>query len=844
MSLTGYLPLVAALALAGALALTSVSPRLDRALTRIARQYFSQHIGESPARKRLLASAYVETTYRVYAAKTHLYTALAALIGGTIGVYVVGGALVVIPTIAAVLADLPSVMGDVLGNRNLEIVLPADQVFLVLTVGGVVIGALSAVVTYVARWQLPAGDAEVRRRGINEALPRTVAFTYALSRGGLAFPDVMRTLGDNREIYGDAADEMSVAVREMDLFGTDMISAIRRAAHRSPSDTFRTFGENLASVLASGQKIPQFLEDQYDRLQEEAEQRQEEVLELLATIAEAYVTTLVAGILFLLTILLVFGLTVTDTLPFLQLLTYLIIPLSNALFVVFLVQKLEELGVARESGVAALEGETPDTIAPETPTATADGGHLPRLSAGRSQLQLYDRISRFKRVLRRPMQTIIWNPTRILYLTVPIALLWLAVRAPGTITEYGFNIRLADDLIIQVSLFLIGTFAIVREIYSRRIDRIEAATPELLERLASLNEAGMSFVESLDRVRDSDLGVLTDEVNRIWTDVSMGANAADALRRFGRRVRTASIARVVTLLTHAMRASGRLGPVLRIASSQARSDLELRRERRQQMFTYLVVIYVSFLVFLVIIFAVEEVLVPSLPDNVPVPESNRLGGDVTAFARLGQVNKPAYTLIFLHAALIQAVLSGFIAGLLGEGTLKDGAKHAAILLAIAYVAILLVTSPVASLTMQDQETLGDGVTIDSVSMSEGGFLVIHDRTADGAIVGHTGYLPSGEHTNVRVRLDETLQRQTTLVAVPYLDGDDDERFSAGADRPYATGGDPVAVDARITPVEPESSQSRAVGEGIAAMVGDRAMPGIAGNVVQSLTLPGSIATTL
>lgn len=812
MSLTGYLPLVAALSLAGALALTSVSPHLDRVFTRIARQYFSQHIGESPARKRLLASAYVETTYRVYAAKTYLYTALAALVGGTIGVYVVGGALVVIPTIAAVLADLPSVMGDVLGNRNLEIVLPSDQVFLVLTAGGVVIGGLSAVVTYVARWQLPAGDAEVRRRGINEALPRTVAFTYALSRGGLAFPDVMRTLGRNRAIYGDAADEMSVAVREMDLFGTDMISAIRRAAHRSPSDTFRTFGENLASVLASGQQIPQFLEDQYDRLQEEAEQRQEEVLELLATIAEAYVTTLVAGILFLLTILLVFGLTVTDTLPFLQLLTYLIIPLSNALFVVFLVQKLEELGVARESGVAALEGVTPDTIAPETPTTTADGGHLPRLSAGRSQLRLYDRISRFKRVLRRPIQTIIWNPTRIFYLTVPIALVWLAVRAPATITAYGFNLRLADDLIIQVSLFLIGTFAVVREVYSRRIDRIEAATPELLERLASLNEAGMSFVESLERVRDSNLGVLTDEVDRIWTDVSMGANAADALRRFGRRVRTASIARVVTLLTHAMRASGRLGPVLRIASSQARSDLELRRERRQQMFTYLVVIYVSFLVFLVIIFAVEEVLVPSLPNNVPVPESNRLGVDVTAFARLGQVNKPAYTLIFLHAALIQAVLSGFVAGLLGEGTLKDGAKHAAILLAIAYVAILLVTSPVASLTMQDQETLGDGVTIDSVSTSEGGFLVIHDRTADGTIVGHTGYLPPGEHTNVRVRLDETLQRQTTLVAVPYLDGDGDERFSAGADRPYATGGDPVAVDARITPVERDSSQSRAVRE--------------------------------
>ncbi|WP_135662628.1 DUF7282 domain-containing protein [Halorhabdus rudnickae] len=807
MNAAGLVPLVVALVVAAAVSLTGVSPRLDRLFSRTARRYFSRYVEPSPTRERRLEAAYIGTTYRVYAAKTYLYTALAALIGGVVGVYLLAGTLLALPTVLALLADLPSVMGDVLGRRDFEIVLGSGQLTALLTAGGVVVGLVAAGVTYVARWQLPASHAEVRRRGINEALPRTVAFTYALSRGGLAFPEVMRALGRNRDIYGDAADEMGVAVREMDLFGRDMLSAIRRMAYRSPSDSFRTFGENLASVLASGQKIPAFLESQYERFQEEAEQRQAEVLELLATIAEAYVTTLIAGMLFLFTILLVFGLTITDTLPILQLLAYLVVPLANALFVVYLDGKLDELGIARESGLAALErGRDRSTTAPETPTASTDGGMAARSVAGRTQLLLYDRVERIKHIVTRPIQTILWNPTRIFYLTVPIALVWIALRGPATITEYGFNLRLADDVIVQVAIFLIGTYAIVRELHSRRIDRIEAATPELLERLASLNEAGMSFVESIDRVRDTDLGVLTDEVDRIWTDVTLGANAADALRRFGRRIHTASIARVVTLLTNAMRASGQLGPVLRIAARQARSDLRMRRERRQQMFTYLVVIYVSFLVFLVIIFAVEEVLVPSLPDSVPVPNSNRLGVDVTAFARLGEVNKPAYTLIFLHAALIQGALSGFVAGQLGEGTLRDGAKHAAILLTIAYLAIVLVASPVASLTFQDQVVVERTVTVDSVSTSEGGFVVIHEGSADGPVVGHSAYLPPGQYDEVRIELDRSISSRTRLIAVPHLDSNGDRQFTIGngnRDRPYTSGG-PVSVEATVRPLETTS----------------------------------------
>jgi flagellar protein FlaJ len=385
------------------------------------------------------------------------------------------------------------------------------------------------------------------------------------------------------------------------------------------------------------------------------------------------------------------------------------------------------------------------------------------------------------------------------------------VRVPAAFQADGVALRMVDDFLIQSVLFVLITYAIVREVYKRRINRIEAATPELLERLASLNEAGMSVVEGLDRIRGSDLGVLTPEVDRIWRDIQYGANVDDALIRFGRRIRTTAITRVVTLLSNAMRASGDMGPVLRIASEQARSEVDLRRQRRQQMFTYLVVIYISFFVFLVIILAVNEVLVPSLPDTAPTPQSDeisRIGASPDAFSRFGDVNKGAYTLVFFHASLVQALAAGFVGGQLGEGTLRDGAKHAAIMLTIAYVVFLLLSAPVATINADNATTDGNVVlNVDSVSLSKGGFIAVYenpDGNERGELLGRTAYLEPGTHNNIVIPLSADLNATTEAQIVAHRDTNGNEQFDfqegVRIDRPYqplsngGTPGDAVTLE--------------------------------------------------
>ncbi len=763
------------------------SNTVQNSLNRLSVVLFGKRIAPNRRRERRLEAAYINTTYRTYAAKTLLFTVLGFVAGTIAGAYAVAALLAVLEPLVHTLSGLPRTITRPIGiTPNFTFDPSTSTRWTLVLGGGLALGIITSVLAYVMRWQLPASTAAVRARGIEEGLPRTTAFMFALSRGGMEFPQILRTLTDNKAVYGETAREMNIAVREMDMFGRDMITALRRMARRTPSEQFKTFSENMTSILQSGSNLPTFFSDQYDRFRDEQEERQEEVLELLATIAEMYVTVLVAGMLFLITILLVFGLLIVDTFMMLVLLIYVMIPLGNAGFALILQQKLDELGIAKKGGsslLGHLSVSTPTQSVTATDSRQSDGGYAERERENRRMLGYYDRLRRFKLWLRNPLRAFLWKPTNLLYVVVPIALLLFLVRAPAAFQAEGIAYRVLDDLIIQSALFVLISYAIVREYYKRRINRIEAALPDLLERLASLNEAGMSVVEGLRRLRSSDLGVLSPEVSRIWRDIEYGSNIDDALIRFGRRVRTLAVSRVVTLWANAMRASGDMGPVLRVAAEQARSEVKLKRQRSQKMMTYLVVIYVSFFVFLVIVIAVNEVLIPSLPDAVPTPDeeqASRAVGAAGAFDQLGEVNQAAYALVFFHGAMIQAVCAGFIAGQLGEGSLRDGAKHAAVMVAIAYVMFLLLTSPVASITLANVVT-SDGQEvrgINEVSLSDGGFIAVYDEDGlDGELLGHTAYLEPGTHSNVEVPLQYgEIDRDRTIRIVAHQDTNGNEQF--------------------------------------------------------------------
>ena len=105
---------------------------------------------------------------------------------------------------------------------------------------------------------------------------------------------------------------------------------------------------------------------------------------------------------------------------------------------------------------------------------------------------------------------------------------------------------------------------------------------------------------------------------------------------------------------------------------------------------YVIIIYLAFLIFIGIGVALQTILIPA------IPSAQKLGGLTQGPGGLGVslpidpvqgAGKADYTLLLYHAAVVQAVCSGFVAGQMGEGHVAAGAKHAAVMLVIAYVLV-------------------------------------------------------------------------------------------------------------------------------------------------------------
>jgi flagellar protein FlaJ len=697
------LPLLVSVTALGLCAFVPVSVTVRGYFTRVAMLLFGSYVRKradaeehaESTRERMgrLQAAHYVITYRTYAARTLMYATLFAVAGSVIAVYLVWGVIIVLNLSTEAVASVLPAQLSFLTSFLTAPTLSNAQLFGILLASNVTLGLLFGYVVYWARWYWPGYVADERGREIDQSLQRTVAFMYALSRSGMAFPEVMRILSRNQAVYGEAAAEVGVAVRDMDVFGTDMVEAIRRAANRTPSERMEEFFENLVSVLQSGRSISAFLSDQYDYFEEENETEQAQFLELLATLAEGYVTVLVAGPLFLITILVIIGLVLGGTLDFLRALVYALIPLASVGFLVYL-DSITGIGSAEiERTVQDSRAEQFKHIRNERRETAGDGGLVGwfdgEYARNAARLSAHNRFRRIANWAEHPIENLSRNPTTLLYITVPAAALSLGIRT-WTLYETGtLTVASIDDSLVQATLFVVGTFAVVHEINRRRIKSLEATVPDFLGQLASINEAGTPIVESIKKVAGNNLGALNDELDRTWSDITWGARVENALWRFEERLNTPVVTRAVTLITNAMAASGDIGPVLRIAADEAQATRRLRRERRQELLTYVVVIYLSFLVFLTIIVALNVMFLPNIPTTEQFGGSvggsvPGVGGGIGGIGGLDEATKSKYELLFFHAALVQAVCSGFIAGQMGDGSIGAGAKHAAAMLAIAY----------------------------------------------------------------------------------------------------------------------------------------------------------------
>ena len=266
-----------------------------------------------------------------------------------------------------------------------------------------------AYVTYCLLLRFPNIEKKNRSIRINLTLHNAVAYMYAMRRGGAQLMTIYYALSENANIYGEVALEVRQIVRDVDFFGLDVVTAIRRLSDTTPSEKLKDFLGDLLSVIESGGDMSEFLSSRVRLYQEEARFEQKQFLTILSMVAESYVTLFVAGPLFLIIIMVVMGMMGGSAVLQLSLIIYVVIPIGSLIFIL-LIDLISTKAEKTEhyTRVKLLNTYADVTIVKKTGEESLF-----------EQPRKYDKIRTLAHHLRHPLESFVSNVNHTLYITIP-----------------------------------------------------------------------------------------------------------------------------------------------------------------------------------------------------------------------------------------------------------------------------------------------------------------------------------------------------------------------------------------------------------------------------------------
>lgn len=241
------------------------------------------------------------------------------------------------------------------------------------------------------------------------------------------------------------------------------------------------------------------------------------------------------------------------------------------------------------------------------------------------------------------------------------------------------------DMIVAALLIGLGPYGFYRNADMKRTSQMEAKFPDFLRDLSESKRAGMTLTNALLTTAKGRYGALTPEIRKMASQITWGVSFVEALKLFAERVHTPLIERSVSLIIEASNSGGNVVEILKAAADDAREIKQIQAERKQSMGIYVIIIYLAFLVFIAVIEIMYSQFIPQIYSAVSGAAGASVGG-----MTFRPFDIEVYKTLFFHAALIQGIGGGLVAGVMEEGKAITGLRHAFIMIIISYMAFRFV----------------------------------------------------------------------------------------------------------------------------------------------------------
>ncbi|MUV87752.1 pilus assembly protein [Natronomonas sp. CBA1123] len=631
------------------------------------RTYFKARPDEHFGLQRRLNQARLGLSYDVYLTRTVLYSVIVGLLCALLGL-----GLTVALSRLGVLAGIESPISVSSGTVLSDVVLfvAANRVFFFGATATLLSMFLGATVTWIAQYYYPYILVDSRRRNIDVMLPHAIVYMYALSYGGMDFITVLKRMAEADETYGEVAHEFDMVVRDVEVFGNDLFTAIRNARNLTASENMETFLDDMLSVLDSGGNVTEFLRDESDKYMQRSQEEQKRFLETLAMLSEVFIVAFVAAPLFLIITLIMMTFLGSAGFSMLFAIVYLVIPLGMLGFIV-LVSMLSEPYRSPNHSVT-----TDSDLSSPTEWFDDDTQHtIVR------RIRLRRRLDEF---LSSPLKPLRRRPELTLLFSAPLAVAYLAVAAvvfgaPSVDGVLSTPFRTTNLFFVAPFLIVATPMAFVHEQSRRQRRHVASRLPDALDILASSNQMGVSLVEGFGLVARNVTGRFAEELRHVRNDIRWNHDMRDALLSMADRMAVPQLTRTCKILAEGSRSTGNLHQVLKIAAQDTRHRLQMERAREQELQTYVAVVAIGFLVYLGTVVVIDQSFLAPVIERIGETES----GELDQLISVGAGDVSTYNALFLHSALVQAVGTGLIIGELADSDVRSGLKYSIALVLVA-----------------------------------------------------------------------------------------------------------------------------------------------------------------
>ena len=550
-------------------------------------------------------------------------------------------------------------------------------------VTGVIFGTIGFLIGCGALLGMPYMRAGERKREINMLLPDAIAFMYALSVGGLNQIEILGTMAQAEDTYGEVAMEFQTVVQETTYFDTDYRTAIRNQAFTTPSDELSQFLTDMLSILNSGGDLTRFLEDKKEKHMRTAKQEQELTLDTLELFGEMYMTLSLFPL--LLIIILVIMSMLGEASEFMLYITvYALIPLIGVGFLVMISTVKRD-----EPGDGYLESSR-DALRADGGGGMVSVGEVDRFAGGWSvfsRIRHREIVHITSRILRRPHIFFRDNPLYTLGFTVPVALIVLTGTiltgmAPTSMDGFVDAPVWATFVWVYLPLYIVCVpLTVFYEWNVRARYAVIGNLSDTLRKLSSANDTGQTLLESIDTVARTSQGKLADEFAAMRSKVDYGTSLGDALVEFNNTYHIPRLARTVKLISKAQEASSQISDVLTTAAQASENQDDIDRERRSRTMMQVAIIIMTYLTLLAVMAILQVQFIGVLAEMGGGGAD--AGGGAGGMDFSGGVDPSLLSLMFFHAVTMQAILSGLISGYMRDASVLSGVKFVVILVSVA-----------------------------------------------------------------------------------------------------------------------------------------------------------------